>query len=191
MKDVHSNHSYQSDLLEESDEDARLAVLQVLGSWIPIIPFQTFLDHLAPPQPDFDLNSTMQSLKLGSEPVLTSSNRWSKFAEGSEDRLSSAMPEIFTEVVVAIVANSGGKLNEDKRTVEFLENPSRALTMAERRNKSRPDGYLVLKDREKAMSKNGKKEDIPWADIALSCEYKRNDGGDDSDLDDVRIHRGL
>jgi hypothetical protein len=91
------------------------------------------------------------------------------------------MPEIFTKVVVAIVANSGGKLKEDKRTVDFLPNPSRALTSAERHNESRPDGYLVLKDEEK--------EDILWADIALSCEYKRKDGGDD--LDDVRIHQRL
>jgi hypothetical protein len=38
------------------------------------------------------------------------------------------------------------------------------------------------------MSKDGNK-DILWADIALSCEYNQNDGGDDQD--DVRIHRGL
>ena len=183
VKNVHSNHSYQSDLLE----DARLAVLEDLGSCIPMIPFQTFLYHLAPPQPDFDLNATMQSLKLGSEPILTSSNRWSRFAkspkdsQGSEDVVFSPIPEIFTKVVVAIVANSGGTLKEDKCTVDFLQNPSRAPTSAERHNESRPDGYLVLKD--------GKKEDILWADIVLSCEYKRKDGGDD--LDDVRIHQRL
>jgi hypothetical protein len=91
------------------------------------------------------------------------------------------MPEIFTKVVVAIVANSSGKLKEDNRTVDFLQNPSQAPTSVERHNESRPDGYLVLK--------HGKKEDILWADIVLSCEYKRNDG--DDDLDDVRIHQGL
>jgi hypothetical protein len=139
------------------------------------------LDYLAPPQPDFDLNATMQSLKLGSEPALTSSNQWSMFSEapndsqGSEDEIFSPMPEIFTKVMVAIVANSGGKLKVDNRTVNFLHNPSRAPTLAERDSESRPDGYLVLKD--------------GWADIVLSCEYKRKDGGDD--LDDVRIHRGL
>ena len=103
-----------------------MAVLYGLGSCIPMIPFQTFLNYLAPPQPDFDLNATMQSLKLGSEPVLTSSNRWSKFSkaqrdsQGSEDGLFSPMPEIFTKVVDAIVANSGGKLKEDHRTVDFF-----------------------------------------------------------------------
>jgi hypothetical protein len=59
VKNVHSNHAYQSDLLE----GARLAVLEDLGSSVPMIPFQTFMDHLAPPQPDFDLDKTMISLK--------------------------------------------------------------------------------------------------------------------------------
>ena len=98
----------------------------------------------------------------------------------------SPLQEIFTKVVVAIVANSGGKLKEDNRTVDFLQNTSQTPTSAERDDEpheSRPDGYLVLKD--------AKKEDILWAasDIAVSCEYKREDG--DSDLDDVRIHHGL
>jgi hypothetical protein len=190
VNDVHSNHSYQSDL-----EVASLAALDHLGSCIPMIPFQTFLDHLAPPQPDFDLDSTMRSLRSGSELALTSSNRWSKFADapndsqGSEDEVPSPMPDIFTNVVLAIVTSSGGKLKDDERTVDFLQNPSRAPTSAERRNKSRPDGYLVLKDRNKKMSKDGKKEDVHWADIALSCEYNRDDTW--FDLNDVGIHRGF
>jgi len=47
---------------------------------------------------------------------------------------------------------------------------------------------MVIKDRNKEMSKDGNK-DILWADIALSCEYNQNGGGDDQDY--VRIHRGL
>jgi hypothetical protein len=47
----------------------------------------------------------------------------------------------------------------------------------------------VLKDRIKKMLKDGVKEKILWADIALSCEYKRKDGSDD--LDDVRLQRRL
>ena len=87
------------------------------------------------------------------------------------------MLEIFTKVVVAIAANSGGKLDEDKCTVDFLQNPSR-VSLTERDNKSRPDGYLVLKNRDKVMLKGGEKEGIHWADIALSCEYKWEDNED-------------
>ena len=110
----------------------------------------------------------MQSLKSGSEPVLTSSNRWSKFAEapkdsqGSEDGVSSPLPEIFTKVVVAIVANSGGNLKEDNRTVDFLQNTSQTPTSAETHDEtheSRPDGYLVLKD--------AKKEDRLYSGLTL------------------------
>ncbi|KAF8493938.1 hypothetical protein F5888DRAFT_1720628 [Russula emetica] len=188
VKNVHSDFSYQSDHLEA----ARLAVLKDLGSFIPMIPFQAFLKHLAPPpRPGFDLGATMQSLRLGPEPALTRSNQWlacpgaPKDSRGSEDDIFSSMPEIFTKVVAAVVANSCGKLTEDDRTVDFLQNPRRAPTSAERRNESKPDGYLVLKDRNKVMSKDGKKEDIFWADITLSCEYKQKDGRDDLD-DDVR-----
>ena len=188
VKAVHSSHSYQSGHLE----DARLAVLQDLGSCIPEVSYETFLTHLAPQLPGIvDLRATMQSLKLGSDPILTSSDQWSMFPKapkdslGSEDTIFSPMPEIFNKVVEVIVANSGGKL---KSTVDFLQNPSRAPTSAERHNETRPDGYLVLKDRNKKLTKDGKNEDILWADVALSCEYKRKDGVEE--LDDVCIHHG-
>ena len=92
--------------------------------------------------------------------------------------------------MAAVAANSGGRLKEKNRTVDFLQNPSRAPTSADRCNESRPDGYLVPKDRNKEMSKERKSEDILWADIALSCEYKRKDGDMDL-LDDVCIHQGI
>ena len=190
VKSGQSIHSDHSDVQEEPR-----SALQDLGLSIPVIPYQTFLDHLAPPQPDFDLDSTIQSLKLGSEPVLTSSNQWTMFtnspknSQGSEYTIFSPIPEIFTKVVVAIIANSGGKINEDKNIVDFLQNPSRTPTSAERNKGSRPDGYLVFKDRIKVMSKGGRKEDIRWGDIALSWEYKRKGGV--NELDDVRVHQGI
>ena len=148
-----------------------------------MVPFQHFLQYLAPPQPDFDLNATIQSLKSGSNPVLTSSNRWSKFHEVPgdpqclEDEVFGSIPYIFTKVVVAIAANSGGKLREEARTVDFLQNPSPVPESADRCTESRPDGYLVLKGRNEGISL--------WTDIVLSCEYKRNDGR--QDLYDVCI----
>ena len=190
VKSRHSNYVDRSDLQEDPSRSA----LQDLEYSIPVIPYQAFLDHLAPPQPDFYLDSTIQSLKLWSEPVITSSNRWSKFpnspkdSQGSEDTIFSPILEIFMKVVIAIIANSGGKLKEDNITVDFLLNPSPAPTSAERHKRSRPDGYLVLKDRSKVMSKGGRKDDILWGDIVLSWEYKRKGGV--NELDDVRIHQG-
>jgi hypothetical protein len=181
VKNVHSNPSYQNDQLE----DARLAVLDDLGSRIPEIPFQTFLDHLAPPQPDFDLEATIRSLKSAS--ILTALDWWTAFDQAPKDRDCSEeaafkpIPEIFTKVVDKIVANSQSKLTKDDRSTDFLQNPSRAPTSAERHNASRPDGYLLVKDR--------KQGGVSWDDVVVSCEYKRKDG--DEELDDVGISQGL
>ncbi len=191
VNNFHSDPSYQSAILEK----ARVAILLDLGLYIPMISFEDFLKYLAPPQPDFDLEATTRSLKLRSDPVLASRNRRSKFlkaskdSQGSKDRVFSPVPEIFTKVVAAVVANSHGKLTEENRTIDFLQNPSRAPTSTERHDDSRPDGYFVLKHRDKVMSKDGEREDIRWDDIALSCEYKIEDGNDD--LDDVSFHPGL
>jgi hypothetical protein len=58
-KKVHSSRSYQNGLLD----DARLAVLEDLGSRIPEITLQVFIDFLAPPQPSFNIEATMEMLK--------------------------------------------------------------------------------------------------------------------------------
>jgi hypothetical protein len=154
-----------------------------LGAYVPEIPIQTFLDHLTPPQPDFDITATMELLKSKSIRAFTSSNRWRGFSKAPKDRRSEdaafkPFSDIFSKVVKAIVATSGSvKRTEGDRSVDYIQNPNRAPTLSERHNASRPDGYLVLKDR---------KEDIQWADIALSCEFKQEDGNDERD--DVRIH---
>ena len=191
VKNVHADPNYRSDILVE----ARLAVLRDVGKYVPMISLEKFLKHLIPPRPNFDLEATIRSLKSGSEPALTSSNQWAEFtvlpkhSRDPEDRVFNPMPEIFTKVVAGIIENSGGNLTEENRTLDFLQNPSQAPTSAERHNESRPDGYMVRRVRYKPMSSDGKKEVIHWADIALSCEYKRKDGPDD--LNDVRIHQGL
>ncbi|KAN0109363.1 hypothetical protein V8E52_009407 [Russula decolorans] len=188
VKEVQSLPPHQTGNLE----DARQAVLRDMGSFVPMVSFQTFLDKLAPLPPDsINLNATMQSLRLGLEPALTPSNKWSKFAKApkdsqdSEDTTFSPMPEIFTKVVAAIVANSDGKLKEADRTVDFLQHPNHAPISAEGNNESRPDGYLVLRNRNKQSSKDGKREEIHWVHIVLSCEYKKKDKAADLN-DDVR-----
>ena len=189
VKNVHSNPSYRSNNLAE----ARLAVLRDVGEDIPEISLEKFLKFFAPAKPDFNLHATMRSLKSGTDPVLSPSDRWTDFIKtpkdspNQEDKVFSPMPNIFTKVVAAIITNSDGNLNTDSCTVDLLQNPTQAPTSAERHNETKPDGYLVLKKRIKAMSKDLKKEDIRWADIVLSCEYKRKDGP--NDLDDVRIHQ--
>jgi len=92
------------------------------------------------------------------------------------------LPDIFKKVVDAMILNSQTKLTKEHCSIDFLQNPNRAPTSAERYNASRPDGYMVVNDRLNA-------EVISWSDVVLSCEYKRKDG--DEELDDVSVHRGL
>jgi hypothetical protein len=53
---------------------------------------------------------------------------------------------------------------------------------ADRHNATRPDGYLLVKDKVQPGI-------VSWADVVLSCEYKRENG--DEELDDVSTRHGL
>jgi hypothetical protein len=183
-KKVHTSRSYQSGLLE----DARLAVSEDLGSHIPQITRQDFMDFLAPPQPEFDIQATMEILKADPAGILTASGRWKAFdtepkdQPGREDAIFKPMPYIFSKIVEAIIANSDSKLTASDCSVDFLQNPTMAPMSSDRHNATRPDGYLLVKDRLQERT-------VSWADVLLSCEYKREEG--DEELDDVSIHQGL
>jgi len=178
-KKVHSSRSYQSGLLD----GARLAVLEDLGSRVPEVTLQAFIDYLAPPQPNFDIKGTMERLKLDPAGILPASGRWAAFTDepkhqvGKEDTIFEPMPDIFKKVVEAIIATSNSRLTSDDCTIDFVQNPSMAPMSADRTNATRPDGYMLMKNRQKG----GKSES--WSDVVLSSEYKPKDG--DEQLDDV------
>jgi hypothetical protein len=136
LKSIHSSHHYQNDSLE----NARLAVLDDLSSFIPKITFQTFMEHLATPQPDFDIESAI-------------SNQWTAFSvtskdQGSKNAAFRLISDIFSNVMKAIIASSCRvNLTEGDISVEYVWNPNHAPTSTERHNTSRPDGYLVLRIR--------------------------------------------
>ena len=65
-----------------------------------------------------------------------------------------------------IIANS--ELTEALNLVQFLHEPDKPPTSSNRWNATRPDGYLVLKQR---LSEGV----VSWAKISLSCENKWND----------------
>jgi hypothetical protein len=72
------------------------------------------------------------------------------------------------------------KLTARDCSVDFLQNPNMAPKSSDRHNTSKPDGYLLMKDRVR-------EDTVSWADVVLSCEYKREDGNEE--LDDVSIHQ--
>jgi hypothetical protein len=51
-----------------------------------------------------------------------------------EDVVFFLMSEIFKKVVLAVIGISGGELDQDKRTVDFLQDPRQALRYTTRRS---------------------------------------------------------
>ena len=177
-KKVHSSHSYQSGLLE----DARFAVLEDLGSSITEVPLQDFMKFLAPPQPQFDVDATINTLK--SDILLSASGRWAVFDKEPKDQRAvendvfRPITNIFKKVVDAIIKHSDPDLTKDRCSIDFLQNPNGTPKSEDRHNSSRPDGYLLVKNRLEEHT-------VSWADVVLSCEYKKQ--GSDEQLDDVSL----
>jgi len=163
-------------------EDARFAVLEDLGSSIPEVSLQDFLKFLAPPQPQFDVVATISTLK--SDTIISASGRWTAFNNEPKDQrvaendVFNPITNIFEKVVDAIIKHSDTDLTEDCCSIDFLQNPNGTPKSEDRHNSSRPDGYLLVKDR---LDKHA----VSWADVVLSCEYKKQGG--DEQLDDVSL----
>jgi hypothetical protein len=177
-KKVHSSRSYKSGLLK----DTRFAVLKDLGSSIPEVSLQDFLKFLAPPQPQFNVVATINMLK--SDTIISASGRWTAFNNEPKDQrvtendVFNLISNIFEKVVDAIIKHSDTDLTEDCCLINFLQNPNGTLKLEDRHNSSRPDGYLLVKDR---LDKHA----VSWADVVLSCEYKKQGGNEQ--LDDVSL----
>ena len=152
-------------------------VLHDLGPTVPQVTLEAFMDSLAPPRPDFDINATMDALELMPDGILSAGGRWKAFDKEPKDQsdgesaVFEPLTEIFNKITAAVIANSNSNLTARHQSVELAQNPFRTPMSAERQNSNRPDGYLLVKDR--LAQKN-----ILWADIVLSCEYKLQDGVD-------------
>jgi hypothetical protein len=159
-----------------------MVVLEELGTRIPQITLQDFMDFLAPPQPEFDIEATMEKLKTSG--VLTALGRWKAFDKepkdqsGREDVVFKPMSDIFNATVTAIIEDSNLNFTARDCALDFLQNPNITPKSSDRGNTSKPDGYLLMKDRVR-------EDKVSWADVVLSCEYKREGGVEE--LDDVSI----
>ncbi|KAF9504560.1 hypothetical protein BS47DRAFT_1401281 [Hydnum rufescens UP504] len=56
-----------------------------LGSSVPQVTLQTFMEFLAPPQPDFDIDTTINALKLMPDGTFSASGQWKTFNEEPRD----------------------------------------------------------------------------------------------------------
>jgi hypothetical protein len=107
---------------------------------------ENFMDFLAPPQPDFDIDATMKT--LNSDPaVITASGWWTAFDKeptsqsSREDAVFKPLPDIFKKVVDAIIMNSNSKLTKQDCSIDFLQNSNMATMSADRHTQS---GLMVI-----------------------------------------------
>jgi hypothetical protein len=91
-------------------------VLEDLGSSIPEVPLQDFIKFLAPPQPQFDVGATINTLK--SDIILSTSCRWAAFDKEPKDQRAvendvfRPITNIFEKVVDAIIKHSDSDLTK-------------------------------------------------------------------------------
>ncbi|KAI0954296.1 hypothetical protein AcV7_007565 [Taiwanofungus camphoratus] len=144
-------------------EEGRVAVIQELGESIFEVSVQFFLDNIFPPlRPEFDLDGVIQTLK--DQNNISQSGRWRSFPVNPSALLSNENVTFKPlEDIVRQIAMAGG-LGGNGRLLDFEINPNRTPKSEFRDSTSRPDGYLILCD---------KQDGVHWTDIALCAEYKK------------------
>ncbi|KIM74927.1 hypothetical protein PILCRDRAFT_92352 [Piloderma croceum F 1598] len=118
------------------------------------------------------------SLTPDPEGILTASDGWTAFEKNSKDQIGKedTIFKPMSEIVATVIKNSTSNLTAKSCLINFLQNPTMAPKSADRHNASRPDGYMLVKDRLQG-------ETVPWADVVLSCEYKQKEGDKNLDND--------
>ncbi|KAI0924108.1 hypothetical protein AcV5_010537 [Taiwanofungus camphoratus] len=156
-------------------EEGRVAVIQELGESIFEVSVQFFLDNIFPPlRPEFDLDRVIQTLKDQND--ILQSGRWRSFPVNPAASWSNENVTFKPlEDMVRQIAMAGG-LGGNGRLLDFENNPNHTPKSELRDSTSRPDGYLILRD---------KQDGVHWTDIALCAEYKKRKSIDDRN-DNVR-----
>ncbi|KAI0942787.1 hypothetical protein AcV7_010360 [Taiwanofungus camphoratus] len=142
----------------------RTALLIDIGESVPQISIESFLNNILPPLPEeVDVDEVIAKLKKQGH--ITRSNRWRAFTVDprhsrlTEDKAFDPLKEISNAIVKATA-----KLTRADYVLELQNNPNVIPSSYTRSSKTRPDGCLILRRRGDA---------IRWADIGLSCEYKK------------------
>ncbi|KAI0925412.1 hypothetical protein AcV7_005667 [Taiwanofungus camphoratus] len=128
-------------------------LLADIGESVPQIMVESFFDNILPPLFEgLDVDEVITALE--GQGRITQLKRWNGFAVDPADSTEKKRRDV----------------------LELQNNPNIVPDLCSRTSRSRPDGYLVLRDRD-----NG----IHWADIGLSCEYKKS-AEKDAEHDNVR-----
>jgi len=149
----------------------RAAVLKDLGP-IPIVPLDYFNSAVLPPLPPGIDVQKIERLLQASGHIL--SGKWNEYqSTPNKDSANEAdYYQRLCNVFNAVVAQA----EEDTMTsakVEFIQKPN-SIPVSKRINTSKPDGYLLLKEKRSISTLDAESRDS-WDDIAVPFEFKKSD----------------
>jgi len=149
----------------------RAAVLKGLGP-IPIAPLDYFNSAVLPPlHPGIDVQKIERALQASGH-ILSGKGHEYQSTPNKDSANEADYYQCLCNVFNAAVAQA----EEDTMTsakVEFIQKPN-SVPVSERINTSKPDGYLLLKEKRSISTLDAESRDS-WDDIAVPFEFKKSD----------------
>ena len=158
-------------------DEGRDAVVADVGSVVPQVTIQWFMDNIMPRlRPDLDISAVVQKLKDNKTIV---SGTWADFPTAPADCLEHE-DDVFDslETVAAAIRNAATAVcsRKLKPAVVFKCRPRDMPVSKRRENTSRPDGYgLYVKHR----SNHGNRKRVFWETIVSPWEVKKRERVED------------
>ena len=161
----------------------RDAIIKDLGGSVPRGSLDYFKEILPPIRPEFDINKISSHLIRNGDLVQEGGiNVWKEFrmataATMTEEKFfNKPLVNIFNAIRDAALKTS----NIDMASTVDMVTDGNNAPWSVKRNSSRPDGYLVLKETEEGVKRRGKgrgegegDEKVLWYNIAVSLEFKK------------------
>ncbi|KAI5993508.1 hypothetical protein EDD15DRAFT_899602 [Pisolithus albus] len=170
------------------------ALLRDLGE-IPPVSLDYFESRVLPPLPQgVDVTKIKESLRHA-RVWSKGSRRWTVFetnpkkSRKSEDNAFKPLSQVFD----AVVREARKTIGDRKATLMYASRRTKSPA-SERSNSSRPDAYLLLREKKSIDDKTDTSNDFhrhSWNDIAVSFEFKKGTGEEDREDDDKKVISSL
>ncbi|KAI5993511.1 hypothetical protein EDD15DRAFT_2576181 [Pisolithus albus] len=171
-----------------------MAVLRDLGE-IPSVSLDYFESRVLPPLPQgVDVTKIKESLRHA-RVWSKGSRRWAAFKRNPkkctkcEDTAFKPLSRVFD----AVVREARQTIGNRKATLMYASRPTK-LPTSERSNSTRPDAFLLLREKKSIDDKTDTINDShrgSWNDIAVSFEFKKGTGEEDCEEDDEKVISSL
>ncbi|KAI5993484.1 hypothetical protein EDD15DRAFT_2529981 [Pisolithus albus] len=161
---------------------SRPAVLRDLRQ-IPSVSLDYFESRVLPPLPQGVDVTKIQESAVWSKKL----QRWAAFEKDpknsgkSEDDAFKPLAQVFD----AVVREARKTIGDRETTLKYGSRPAKS-PISERSNSTRPDAYLLLREKKSIDDKTDTSNDS-WNDIAVSFEFKKGTGEKDREDDEKKV----